>query len=193
MRLSPKQLVTVVVALSAAAVLTPITVSAATGQLVNIADAVTAGRLARVSQAGALQVENRAGVPAGALAVQGSRLGVGWVSLVNVALPQQLAITEMSITAQGPTGVQSYRIEAWVRKGSTGSCNAPNLTEFNRHVLRQVTMDNYETLTLSFAGTPLYVPAAPKSGTYTCFGVVSISAPNGSETYAGATGYRFTP
>lgn len=193
MRFTNKQIVAMTGMLCATAVLMPVAVGAATGQLVNIADSAIGSRQARVGAAGTVHVESRAGVQNGAFAVQGSRLGVGWVSLVNAANPQRIAITEMSITAQGPTGAQSYRIEAWVRKGSTGSCNSPNLTEFTRHVLRQVTMDNYETLTLDFSGTPLYIPAAPPAGTYTCFGVVSISAPNGSETYAGATGYKFTP
>lgn len=193
MRFTNKQVIALTGMLCATAVLMPVAVGAATGQLVNVADPAIGSRQARVAAVGALQVENRAGVPSGAFAVHGARLGIGWIPLIAAANPQRIAITELTLTGQGPDGSQVFRLEAWIRKGSTGSCNSPNLSEFTKVVLRQVAVPNYETHTLNFAGTPLYIPAAPPAGTYVCFGVVSIQAPNGSESSAGATGYRYTP
>ena len=53
-RLSGAQIVAIVVAISAAVVLAPVGVLAATGQLVNIADPVTGSNRARVNAAGSL-------------------------------------------------------------------------------------------------------------------------------------------
>ena len=193
MRFTNKQVVGMTAMVCATAVLMPVAVGAATGQLVNIADPSIGARQARVTAAGALKVESRAGGGDGAFNVTGSRLGVGWMPLVAAANPQRIAITELTVTGQGPAGPQVFRIEAWIRKGSTGSCNSPNLTEFTKVVYRQVSVPNYETHTMNFAGTPLYVTPAPPAGTYTCLGIVSIQAPSGSEAHVGATGYRFTP
>ncbi len=182
----------VALAIFVAVVALPFGVRAAVGEVVNIADKAAASRVARVTRDGTLTVESRAGVDKGAFNVQGARFGVGWVLLAETKAPRRIAVSEMTITPQGPSGIQSYRIEAWIQKGTTGTCASPNLTEFERHVLRQVASPNYQTIALNFNGPPLMTPAAAENR-LVCFGVVSISAPNGSETYVGATGYKFTP
>lgn len=120
---------------------------------------------------------------------QGSRSGVGWIKLIETSEGRRVALTEFSVTAQGPDGKQAYRLEAWLRKAAEGSCDAVNLSQFDKRVLRQVVVANFDSLQLTFPDAPLVVPAAP--GGLTCVGVVSISAPNGSESFAGASGFIF--
>ena len=178
------------------ALLLPVGANAA-GTLMTIVDPdsnskaqVDAGRLRVGDGDGPLNVEQRAGVHTGAFAEESSRSSVGWMLLVEAQRPQKIALTELSITGEGPAGSQHYRIEAWLREGTTGSCAQPNLTDFTKVVLRRVAVPNNQTLTLDFSGTPLYVPRAPDT---TCLGVVSVQAPTGSTSYVGATGYTFVP
>ena len=193
MQITGKQLTTIIVSVCAAAILSPVAVGAATGTLTNIIDPAIGSRQARVTAAGALNTEQRAGGLNGAFNVQYARLGLGWIPLVNSTNAQRIAITELTISGEGPTGPQTVLIEAWTRKGNTGSCNSVNLTDFDRHTLPRIEVDNYKTVFLNFSGPPLYPPVAGAAGVYTCFGVNVVSIPSGSATYAGATGYKFTP
>lgn len=123
--------------------------------------------------------------------MEASRLSVGWMKLLEVPAGKRGAVTELTLTAQGPDGPQVYRLEAWIRKGATGSCDQPNLSDFTKQVLRQVSVRNYETVQLTFADAPLPVPPPTAGGGLVCFGVVTIQAPNGSESHVGGTAFTY--
>ena len=186
-RFSNKQVVAMIAGVSAAIVLAPVAVYAA-ATTVWLADPTT-GKRARVTNSGSLAVESRAGISTNAFNVQNARLGIGWIPLKSTTLPNRLAITEVTITPQGPAGSHVFRLETWMRKpGYTASCNSPNLTEFEKTVHRQVSTQNYSTIQQVFNGPPLLTPTGA-AGRLVCFGVVSIQMPNGSESHVSASGY----
>lgn len=192
MRGQSQSSVLIAVAILVAVVALPFGVRAAVGEVVNIADKTNAQRIVRVTRDGTLTVESRAGARAGAFNVQSARSSVGWIQLAETRGPRRIAVTEMTITPEGPAGPQSYRIETWIQKGTSGTCSTLNLGDFDKHILRQVSGQNNETIALNFNGPPLMTPPAAQNR-LVCLGVVARSAPNGSSTYAGATGYKFTP
>lgn len=187
-RFSNKQVTAMVAGIAAAVVLAPAAVYAA-ATTVWVADPTT-GKRARVTNSGSLAVESRAGIATNSFNVQGARLGVGWIPLKSTTLPNRVAITELTITPQGPAGPQVYRLETWMRKPgvTTGSCSQPNLTEFQKTVHRQVSTQNYATIQQLFNGPPLLTPTGA-AGQLVCFGVVSIQAPSGSESHVSVSGY----
>lgn len=191
MKFTPRQIVVMVVAASAALIFMPVAVGAATGSLVNITDPFTASRKARVSSAGALLVESRGGVPHEAFNVNQSRLGLGYISLASATMPKRIAITEVTITGQGPAGSQEVLIEAFVRISGSAGCGGPGTPGYSRFTLRRIAVENGKTVQVQFAGLPLMLPVGA-SGQPTCFGATVISIPSGSATYVGGTGYRFT-
>jgi hypothetical protein len=193
MQFTSKQVVTMVVAVCAAAVLTPAAVGAATGQLVNIVDPTTASRQAKVTSNGALSVGQHAAPPATAGNYGISKTGLGYINLGIYTNSSRLAVTDITLVGSGGSGVHAVFIEDWVRKGSTGSCSAPNTTDYNRHVLRRVSLKTDETVHLTFPGMPLLPNPATAAGTYGCFGVTVATAPAGSNTHVYAGTYRFSP
>ena len=104
-RFKPRHVVTIVVAVCAAAVLTPVAVGAATGSLVNITDPVTAANKAKVSNRGQLYVTEAdpyngqfARVDATGKQLVGD--GVGALDVVNAMPAQPLdAINDLTLHA----------------------------------------------------------------------------------------------
>ena len=166
---SSKQIVTMVVAVCAAAVLAPVGVMAATGSLVNVVDPVLADRKVRVGSAGSLQVETRPGVTSGALNV--SHVDVQNLTprkLAETTAPTRLALAELTVGVHNignpvnePTVVE---INQYVHVSGTSACG---LTGWTGTVLRRVTLKNDETLHLKFDGPPLIVPT-PAAGKRYC-------------------------
>lgn len=189
MRFKPVHIVTIVVAVCAAAILTPVAVGAATGTLVNIVDPSMSSRQARVSSAGTLTVESRAGSIANSFNMTGSRLGLGYINMVSVSAPTRVAVTELTLSGQGPAGHQEVLLEAFVRTSGTNGCSGPGTAGYTRFTLRRIAIPNNGTTQLSFGGPPLVTPAGAP-GEPTCFGITVISIPSGSATYAGGTAYR---
>jgi hypothetical protein len=190
-RLSNRQLVTVVVAICAAAVLAPVSVMAATGSLVNITDPVEGARRARVTRAGTLTVETRAGSRSGYRSGTKMRRSFGYGNLTSTTNPNQLAITELTFTALGPQNdlAQEVLVEAYVRTSGSAGCTGPGTTGYTRHLLRRVLVKNQSTLQLNFNGPPLYLPTGA-SGQPTCFGFrVASPAPADFAMDVGFTGY----
>lgn len=185
----PVHVVTMVLAVCAAAVLTPVAVSAATGTLVNIVDPGNASRQARVSSAGTLTVESRAGSVAHSFTMNGSRLGLGYINLVSVNAPTRIAVTELTITGQGPSGSQDVLLEAYVRTSGSAGCTGPGSPGYTRHTLRRLSFANGSSIQQLFNGPPLVIPAGA-AGQPTCFGVTVISIPSGSATYVSGIAYR---
>jgi hypothetical protein len=191
MRFSTNQVVTLAVAGCAALVLAPIAATAATGTLVNIVDPANSSRTARVSASGGLFAETRPFPGSSGFNVTGSRLGLGYINLASTTAPTRLAITDVTITGQGPSGAQEVLVEAFVRTTGTAGCGGPGTAGYTRFTLRRVAVNNQATLPLTFLGQPLVIPTGA-SGQQVCFGVTVISIPSGSATYVGATGFRYT-
>ena len=190
-----KQVAAIVAAVTVGAVLAPVGVEAATGQLVNIVDPFNAARGARVTNSRTLMVESRPGVPQDSFQVSGSRLGLGWVNLTSVTAPQRLALTEMTFAARGPVSdtAQEVLIEAMVRTTGANGCTGPGTSGYTRHTLRRILVKNQSTsLSITFPGPPLILPGAA-SGHVVCLGFTVVTVPSGSAMDVGATGYRYTP
>ena len=194
MQFTSKQIVTMVIAVCVASVLTPVAVGAATGTLTNIIDPVTDSRQARVTSNGALQVAQHAAPPSGGANMSMSRLGLGYLPLASATYPVRIAVTDVTIIPTGSTtGVHQYGIEAWVRKTTTGTCSAPNTGEFNRVTLRRVSVRTNETLHLTFPGMPLLPHPGNSVYGWGCFGISALSGPSNATTYVYAGTYKFTP
>jgi hypothetical protein len=194
MQFSSKQVVTMVVAVCTAAVLAPVAVGAATGQLVNIVDTTNSGRAAKVTSNGAVSVAQHAAPPANASNGGIGRAGLGYIALATYTVPSRLAITDITILPLASTaGVHQFYLDAWIRKGSVGSCSSPNTTDFYHYTLRRVAAKTDETLHLTFPGMPLLTPVATSAGAYGCFGVTLSSAPASPMTYVYMGSYRYTP
>lgn len=192
MQFSSKQVVVMVACVSAAVVLAPVGVMAATGTLVNIADPVVGSRAARVTAAGGLVVESRAYQGTNAFTVNATRQGLGWANLATATGPSRLAITEITLTGSfdPDPGFAEVLIEAMVRTSGTNGCSGPGTAGYTRHTLKRVTTRSRSTLALTFDGQPLVLPIAA-SGHLVCFGVSVVTVTSGMWTYVGATGYRF--
>lgn len=198
MNLTPKQLVTMVVAVSVAAVLTPVGVMAASGTLVNIGDPVSGGRMARVSSDGALRVESRTAVSSKAFTFASQALtSLGFVKLAEYPAPERILVTEMSF-ASGMFATDngwSFRVNVYAAKrkaGGTGECRINSPANWTPKLLRTVEVPINQTVTLNFAGSPLVVPPAA-AGQVSCFGVEVSRAITNASLYVGGTGYRYTP
>jgi hypothetical protein len=190
MEWKPRHVLGLVASLSVAAVLAPIGVMAATGQVVNIFDPVYSHRQARVASGGALTVETRAGTITNGFNSQGSRLGLGWIKLAETTGPTKLVITEVTVTGQGPSGNQEILLETLVRTSGTDPCTGPGTPGWTRTTHRRVAVSNGQSIQQLFNGPPLMLPGAA-SGQPFCFGVTVVSIPSGSATYASTTGYRY--
>lgn len=193
MKFSSRQVVVMVACVSAAVVLAPVGVMAATGTLVNITDPSVASRAARVTSAGGLVVESRAYQGTNAFTVQGTRVGLGWLNLATATGPSRLAITELTLTGSfdPDPGYAEVLIEAMVRTSGTNGCSGPGTSGYTRHTLKRVSTRSRTTLALTFDGQPLVLPIAA-AGHFVCFGITVVTVNSGLAVYAGATGYRFT-
>ena len=193
MRFTSKQIVTLVVALSAAAVMAPVTVATASGQLVTIVDKLS-GKSARVSTNGALLVENRAYAGANAFNTRGSIYQFGWIPLASTVGPTQLAITDVTLSGPydsgvGTAGAGEVYLLAYVRTSGTAACTA-GAPGYQAYTLRHVWVPVRQTVQLSFAGQPLLVPGGA-TGAPICFGAYYSSGTTNLTINAGASGYKF--
>jgi hypothetical protein len=169
MPFSSKQVVTMVCAVSAAAVLAPVGVLAATGQLVTITDSVSSTRKARVTTSGALQVETRPGMTTNAKNV--SHVDVQSLTpreIHRVTGPYRMGVSEVTVGVHNignpvaePTVVE---INYYVRTSGTSACG---LSGWTGKVLRRLTVKTDETLQVKFDGPPLVVPT-PADGQTAC-------------------------
>lgn len=192
MRFQPRHVVTMVVAVCAAAVLAPVGVMAATGTLVNIVDPVLGDRKVRVGSAGSLQVESRPGVTSGGFNWTGNTSGYSTMKVREVVGPARIALTELTATSDGGAvgGWNVVSIAAYVQ--TTGPATCPGSYGYTKTVLRTVQARNHEsTLQLDFVGPPLIVPAAP-AGKKVCVTAEVISYSPDSAIYLGATGFTYS-
>jgi hypothetical protein len=196
MKFAPKHVVAMVVSICAAVVLAPVGVMAATGQLVNIADPVIGTRKAQVSSDGRLWVDARAGASTNTFSFATDQLsGNVFVKLFEATGPRRVALTEVSFAAGllNTTNGYAFRATLWglARTTGTAACalNAPGWTARR---LRTVEVPINDSVAVSFAGTPLLVPAAA-SGQPMCLGVYIDRTITSAQLFVGGTGYTYAP
>jgi hypothetical protein len=170
---SSRQIVVLVCAVSAAAVLAPVGVMAATGTIVNITDPVSATRKARVTTAGALQVEQRAGVPASARNVSITDIrSLATYPLVQAVGPSRMGVGELMVAVHNtgtPVDEPTIADLTYFLRGA-GVTTACGRDGWAPTLLRRVTVRTDTTVQLNFTGPPLVVPAPP-SGRTACVAV----------------------
>jgi hypothetical protein len=179
----------ILAAVAVVALLLPVGARAA-GSLVTLVDPVSSHK-ARVSSDGRLSVAGRAAARPNSN-FTGSRLGLGYINLTSVTAPTRLAVSEVTLMGQGPTGQQEALIEAFVRTSGTNGCTGPGTAGYTRFTLRRVAYNNEGTLQVLWNGPALTLPSGA-SGQPTCFGITVISIPSGSATYIGATAFTVKP
>lgn len=203
MQFTPKHIVTMVVAVSVAAVLTPVGVLAATGTLVNITDPVNSSRTARVTHGGALHVEQRAGLPAGAASRQFSTNGLNFYKLAEATYPERIGVTEVTMASHGPVG-STYGhnfvdLVAYVQTSGSSPCgpvsayvSAP--PGYERKVLRRFLVRNLQqSIQATWNGPALIVPAATGAGRKVCVQLEVQTITTDTTLWFGGTAYKYTP
>ena len=172
-----------------ALLLVPMTALAATGALMNIVDATNAARVAKVTAAGALQVQARPGFTGDSFFASGpAHTGTGWKRISNFANGKAGAITEITVAMSGGTGAAVIEL-TFIPLATSGDCAVPGTAQkFN---FRTVVVPTNSTLQLTFDGQPpsMLVAADKKL----CVGMNVLSTPAGSTVRGGFTGYTFVP
>lgn len=163
MKFSSKQVVVMVCAMSAAVVLAPVGVMAATGTLVNLTDPVVNSRKARVTSAGALQVETRPGVVANAVnAAHFDIAGTQPFKVIQATGPVRMAVDDVMVTVRkfgSPvTAPTIVNLVYYLRVSGTNPCGG---TGWTPTVLRRFSLETGQTAHHSFTGPPLIVPRTP--------------------------------
>ena len=191
MQFLPKHVVTMVVAVSAAAVFAPVGVMAATGQLVNITDPTTPSRQAKVGSTGALYVESRAGAVNGSFNTMTEKItDVIGHTIYETTSPNRMALTEATFTLRGDNTalVNHVRIFWQTRTSGTAACGGSGWTM--PKTMKTVAVHAGETVQLRFDGPPLVMPAAP-SGQAVCIRFQQTKWSGGTELDVSTIGYVY--
>lgn len=192
MKLAPKHVVAMVVAISAAAVLTPVGVMAATGTLMNITDPYDAGRRARVGSNNTLFAETRPGVPTSAFNLQIEDVtDVVLHKLYETTSPKKIAITEATFTVEGDdvTGPNTHVDLLAFTQHTTGySCGHPS--GWTKKILRTVALSPGETVQQVYPGPPLLLPGAA-TGKKVCLGFQQTRWLGGTKLTVAVSGYTY--
>ena len=193
-RFSSRQITTMVVAICAAAVLTPVAVMAATGNPVNIVDPYIGARVARVDAGGNLRGADRSSELT-SNALRATAVVNDKVVLIGDNSPRGAAITQLTLSAYGTGQYLNVGIYTWVRTSGTGTCGSVEVgttTGFSATSQRIVTVRLNDTLSLNFDGGALVAKAAGgAAGTPWCVTAHVVSAVASSFVfYVGATYYR---
>lgn len=203
MKLTPRHLVTIVVALSLSAALTPVGVMAATGTLVHISDPVNTARRARVGGSGTLQVEQRAGVATNAVSGNWTADNLQYFKLAEVTSPRRIAVTEVSVASHGPVSGATYGhnyvdVVAYIQRSGSGACGMPSAyvdylvpQGYEKKVLRRVLARNLQqSVQLEWNGPALVAPSAA-DGKKVCVQLEPALLTTDTTLFIGATGYTF--
>ena len=191
MRFTSKQVVLMVVAVSAAVVLAPVGVMAATGSLVNIADGSNSSRLTRVGSNGTLFTETRAGVLSNAFNMDVNNVAdLSLHKMVETGYPNHLAITELTVATRATDNGYTTQVDvrAYLRTSGTSACGGAGWTSTT---LRRFSVKTNETVQLLFDGPPMVLPV-PAEGQRVCLAMSITQLPNGVVADFGGTGYQFT-
>lgn len=191
MRFEPRHVVTMVVALSAAAVLAPVGVMAATGTLVNITDATDATRKAKVGSTGALYVESRAGAVNGSFNTMTEKItDVIGHTIYETTSPNRVALTEATFTVRGDNTALTNHVRIFwqTRTSGTATCGGSGWTM--PKTMKTVVVRAGETVQLTFDGPPLVMPPAP-SGQAVCVRFQQTKWSGGTELDVSTIGYAY--
>lgn len=200
MKFAPRHVVTMVVAVCAAAVLAPVGVMAATGTLVHITDATFSDRKAQVTQRGGLLVETRPSLP-GTFVQFGGGITSSTQSwkLAETVSPTRLALSEMTFLASGGTDGAQHHVDvtAFVQQYASNTPCAPvdtiqTPTGYSRTTLRRVVVYGNvpPMIQLHWQDPALMVPVGT-SGLKSCVWVIPASVGPGASVFHAGTGYRF--
>ncbi|HVF05390.1 MAG TPA: hypothetical protein VNA20_11170 [Frankiaceae bacterium] len=203
MKLTPKQLVTMVLAVSVAAVLTPVGVMAATGTLVNVTDPLNSARKARVTHGGALQVEQRAGLPVGAASRHFVANNLTFHKLAEATYPERIGVTEVTLGSHGPVG-STYGhnyvdLVAYVQTSGSSPCGPVSAfvsppPGYERKVLRRFVVRNLQqSIQATWNGPALVVPAPAAAGRKVCVQLEVQLISTETTLWLGGTAYKYTP
>ena len=213
MRFSSKQIVTMVVAVSAAVVLMPVAVSAATGSFINIVDPVNGGSKARVNPTGTLwttevdpitkaqakvnadgsrPVTTRPAMPVTPLdAINDLTLHAGDTRRpVFAGLGfRKVTLTSVIASAEGSTaGSVELLVVAYVKSNSTtGDCET--LSGFGAAERFTIMVPVGQTVNLTWP-TGLFWTQYADANDYYCINVESFGGPTGYTAHFSAYGYR---
>lgn len=188
MELKAKHVVAMVASISAAVVLAPVGVLAASGQLVHVTDPYYPERRARVSTANLLQVESRPGLTgAFSKTVEKSDTVVGSV-ILETAAPKRIAVTEFSVTVHGNVSNKN-EVRIYYRIRTSGTAPCANHTGWSLPVtLRSISTTS--TNQLVFNGPPLLLPK-PAAGQAVCLGIQQTTWWNGTSADMSVSGFTF--
>lgn len=195
-KLEAKHIVTIVIAICAAAVLAPVSVLAATGTLTNIVDKSDATRVAKVLQSGELA----GGVRASSLSsvnVANATTGTTKLLITSVNAPSRLALTQLSLSLRNTTtatGSALVYVHSAVRASGTGTCSqyaAGTTTGFNTVVGRYLMVPLNDTVSVNWDGPAWTLFRSTTAGNPTCLLAQMVTPPASTLLYVGATYYTF--
>lgn len=211
-KLSPRHVVTIVVAICATAVLMPVTVHAATGTLVNITDAVNAATKARVTPKGQVYVAQ--GDPYNGTFAHNDTSGRQLVSTVQEASAKldtindqtlsagdtrraifsgvggkKVSLTSLVLSAEGGTaGSVKLMFIAYVKSNSTsGDCEG--LSGFGAAERFVVMVPVGQTVNVTWPSALVWTQYAD-SNDYYCIDAESYGGPTGYGVHIAAYGYK---
>lgn len=195
-RLEPRHVVTIVIAICAAAVLAPVSVLAATGTLTNIVDKTDATRVTKVLHSGELATGVRAS-NLSSVNVSNATTGTTKLMVTSASSPARLALTQMSVALRNTsttTGSGFVTIHSAVRTSGTGTCAqyaSGTTAGFSAIVGRYLMVPLNDTVTLNWDGPAWTLFKATTAGAPTCLIAQMVSSPTGTIMYLGATYYTF--
>lgn len=157
MKFQPRHVVTMVVAVSAAAVLAPVGVMAATG--ITITDPFNSSRAARVTDRGTLWVESRAGVASDSFSMLFPTVTDTAFRDVKVTTAR-IAVTSFAATIRGDTQTSVDYAELWafVQTSGTAPCGG---TGWSAKLLASLALNAGDSEQLLWNGPPLVLPTPP--------------------------------
>lgn len=194
MNFQPKHVVTIVVALAAAAVLTPVGVMAATGTLVHITDPYYPERRARVTTSNSLQAETRAGVGPNVMTQHWTADTLESFEFMEVTGPDRIALTEVTLGSVGPsngttTGHHYIDVVSYVQGSGTSACGTSS-SGYTVKTLTRLVVRNFHPSVQTLWNGPALLAPAPPAGKKACVVIRVNTYTTGSVVYISATGYR---
>lgn len=176
----PRHIVAIVGFLAAAAILTPVSVLAATGQLVNLTDPTNAARAAKVNAAGALYVAGRGGAGSvnGATNMRNAGIAPNQPRvLVSTSTAPGVALSELLVSPYGTAGSTArIYLKRYHRVAGTGTCSdLQSGTDggFSNTTVREFFVPVNETTQLTWGSPALNVQNPTTSGAQpVCFAAV---------------------
>lgn len=193
MTFAPKHVVAMVACVSAAAVLAPVGVMAATG--ITITDPFDNTRAARVTERGTLWVESRAGVASDSFhAAYQEVTNTGPSTFVVKQTTSRIAVTSFSLAVRGDTTTSSnaVRLQSRVRTSGSAPCASGVVSGWGESkTLATLTAHAGSSEQLLWNGPPLVLPTPPK-GQAVCLLVQQFRYTGATATDVTVTGFAFT-